>query len=228
MLRSFFLSLSLLLPFSGITGEEKSFFDFKHESMRKFDSIDGWCSRFKASFLMDLVAVNNAQKVVEIGVWGGRSLIPMALAVKFKNSGMVFGIDPWSRIDSEEGQDAENKDWWSTVDHDKIYHQFLSHVFEFGVNQYVTVIKTNSQNAPLISDIDILHIDGNHSDKASMIDVLKWVPQVKIGGFIVFDDTNWGSNIKAINWLNINCLFVGDYKDELNSWGVWVKHIEND
>ncbi len=223
MLRVLFLSIALVFPLVNTTAEENSFFDFKKEVMPRFDSIEGWCSPFKASFLMDLVAVSNATTIVEIGVWGGKSLIPMALSAKFKGSGVVYGIDPWSTADSEEGQEGEHKEWWSTVDHETIYQQFLRQVFQYQVNQHVVVIRESSKSAPLIENIDILHIDGNHSDKASMEDVLKWVPCVKKGGMIIFDDTTWGSNIKAVEWLNKNCLLIGEYTDELNAWGVWIK-----
>jgi hypothetical protein len=55
----------------------------------------------------------------------------------------------------------------------------------------VQLVQSTSESAALIEDIELLHIDGNHSETTSLIDVTKWVPQVKKGGIIIFDDVNW-------------------------------------
>src|SRR5271155_2865720 len=44
--------------------------------------LEGWCSDLKATTLVDLVLKVRPQVIVEIGVWGGKSLVPMACALK--------------------------------------------------------------------------------------------------------------------------------------------------
>ena len=75
--------------------------------------------------------------------------------------------------------------------------------------------------------IDILHIDGNHSEQASYLDVTKWVPLVRSGGWIFFDDMTWFENgvfttARAVEWLNANCYKLAECTD-VCTWGVWIK-----
>ena len=79
----------------------------------------------------------------------------------------------------------------------------------------------------MIYNIDMLHIDGNHSEKTSFYDVTKWAPQVTSGGFIIFDDINWCENGtlttgRAVQWLDEHCIKVGEFSDSC-VWGIWVK-----
>jgi len=91
----------------------------------------------------------------------------------------------------------------------------------------VELIPTTSEAAPRIPDIDILHVDGNHSEEISFSDVLKWVPLVKKGGFIIFDDMAWYENNrftteKAVSWLDEHCFKLAEFTD-VCVWGIWVK-----
>jgi predicted O-methyltransferase YrrM len=188
------------------------------------NALEGWCTKFKASILIDLVFMKKAQTIVEIGVWGGKSLIPLAFAVKERKGGMVYGIDPWSREDSVKGMTGINEKWWGSVNHEAVYQRLVQKIIEFQLEDCVTLIRSTSENAPQIPDIDILHIDGNHSETSSLYDVKKWAPLVKSGGLIIFDDTTWGTTDQAVEWLNENCCKLGEYHEDNNyDWGIWVK-----
>jgi len=54
--------------------------------------------------------------------------------------------------------------------------------------------------------IDVLHIDGNHTSEVALSDAEMWFPKVKSGGYIWFDDVNWGSTAKAVNYLDDLCV----------------------
>lgn len=194
----------------------------KQDAFDYMDQLEGWCSKSKASVLIDLIFMTNPQTVVEIGVWGGRSLIPMAHALKTKDKGTAYGIDPWDSLESADGMDGVNYEWWSSIDHKKILRDLEKKIIEFNLQNQVVLIKTTSQLAPIIPDIDILHIDGNHSEKASIIDVNKWVPLVRKGGIIIFDDVTWGTNVKAVQWLDENCIKLAEFHED-NDWAVWIK-----
>ena len=196
----------------------------KEEAFQAMGELEGWCTRHKASVMMDLVFWTKPKVVVEIGVWGGKSLIPMAFAVKALGEGKVYGIDPWDNQESTAGQsDEANREWWGKVDHEMIYKGFLAKLKKFELEDYVEVIRASSADAPVIPLIDILHIDGNHSQETSIFDVLKWVPLVRPGGLIIFDDVDWPTTKKASSLVEEYGAKFLEFK-EGNVWNVWIKH----
>jgi hypothetical protein len=202
--------------------EKKSSADFKNTVFKSMRELQGWCSEEKASILMDLIIADKLKTIVEIGVWGGKSLVPMAYAVQANGNGIVYGIDPWSAEASADGMDGANLDWWSQVDHEAIFQGLVASIYKFNLQNHVALVRKTSADASPIDDIELLHIDGNHSDEASYIDVTKWVPYVKSGGYIIFDDVNWSTTGRAVAWLNEYCIPLAEYKGD-NIWGIWVK-----
>ncbi len=197
---------------------------FKSKVLENLQQLDGWCSTYKASTLIELVWFVQPQVVVEVGVFGGKSLIPMAFALKeLGRGGVVFGIDPWSASISAEGMDGIHKDWWGSLDHAEILRKLQNKIGQFSLNNYIRLIQSTSAAAPEIPNIDILHIDGNHSEDASYLDVLKWVPLVRRGGMIVFDDITWNTTERATKWLDENCVRILSIQDVENAWAIWVK-----
>ena len=195
----------------------------KSRILDKIKQLDGWCSDFKAGTLMELVWFMQPKVVVEVGVFGGKSLVPMAFALKTLGSGVAYGIDPWCAAASVEGMDGVDKDWWGSVDHAAILDKLQKKITQFGLNDYIHLIQATSEDAEEISNIDILHIDGNHSNHASYYDALKWVPLVRRGGMIIFDDITWGTTERATDWLDENCVRVITMRDLDNEWAIWVK-----
>lgn len=54
--------------------------------------------------------------------------------------------------------------------------------------------------------IDILHIDGNHSEEPSFLDVVTYYPKVKSDGYIWFDDIKrFPSTQRAVDYLYKHC-----------------------
>ncbi|MEM1282352.1 MAG: class I SAM-dependent methyltransferase [Chlamydiota bacterium] len=194
----------------------------KEKAMKSLKITEGWCTEFKASILYDIVSMMKPDKVVEIGVWGGSSLIPMAYALKNNGYGIIYGIDPWSQAESAAGQDGVNRQWWSTVNHDIIFSGLKNTIVKLGLYGQIHLVRSTSKDAEIIEEIDILHIDGNHSEITSYLDVTKWVPQVRKGGLIIFDDINWATTSKAVAWLDEHCVKLIEYKD-VCTWGIWVK-----
>lgn len=191
------------------------------------EQVQGWCSQSKAMFLMDLVLRSRPQTVLEIGVFGGKSLLPIAAALKSNASGVVYGIDPWSITASLEDVASDaHISWWDHIDYDGLMGSLIAKIDQFGLKEHVQLIKSTSKAAPLIGQIDLLHIDGNHSEITSYLDVIKWVPHVKKGGWVIFDDLTWEDNgvrttQRAINWLDEHCFKIAEFKDDC-VWGVWV------
>jgi predicted O-methyltransferase YrrM len=195
----------------------------KHAALLAMRKLEGWCSNYKASTLIDLIWLIKAETVVEIGVFGGKSLVPMAFALKATGQGMVYGIDPWSKEASIAHMDEANQEYWGNLDHNAIYHDLKQKASLFKLDEHITLIPCTSEAADPIEEIDLLHIDGNHSEECSFADVLKWVPLVRSGGIIVFDDVTWGTMSKAPKWLDEHCTRFLQVTDEENSWAIWIK-----
>jgi predicted O-methyltransferase YrrM len=200
----------------------------KFEAYSSMNQLEGWCSFDKASFLIDLILKSKPLIVVEIGVYGGKSLVPMAHALRFNQQGKIFGIDPWDTGASLEGATHPNNiSYWSWVDHNALMNALILKIDEFHLKDQIQLIRNTSLAAEPIDNIDILHIDGNHSDVTSYIDVTKWVPLVNKGGWIVFDDMTWYengvfTNARAVQWLDTHCVRFAQFRDNCD-WGVWYK-----
>lgn len=175
-------------------------------------TLPGWCSPEKARAMAELVIEQKPAVSVEIGVFGGRSLIALALAHEHIKHGHVFGIDPWTKEAALESvQEKENLDWWSAQHYDLIYENCLKAMLEFVSVERWTIFRTTSENAcPIFQYIDVLHIDGNHSEEKSVLDVFLYLPKVKSGGFVWFDDVDWTTTRRAVSMVEERCDKISD------------------
>ena len=156
-------------------------------------TLEGWCSEDKACAMASLITQVKPAISVEIGVFGGSSLIVQAYACRHIGVGRVYGVDPWSAAASlADAIEQKNVDWWSKVDYEKVYRGCLSAILSYDLSAVCSVFRTTSARAANLFDgIDILHIDGNHSEVASTLDVALYFPKVKSGGYVWFDDIDW-------------------------------------
>lgn len=197
-------------------------FYWQLEKLTRPAGLDGWCSLEKAKAMVELVLEYRPLVSVEIGVFGGRSLIAQALACKSIQHGHVHGIDPWTAGDALNGvQEKENIDWWGKLDYQKIYRNCLVAVLEYDVSDYCTVLRMTSDRAHAAFDyIDVLHIDGNHSEAASTLDVCLYLPKVRSGGYIWFDDVDWPTTKNAIRLVEERCEKIS----EVGTCSLYRKH----
>jgi len=158
-------------------------------------SIHGWCSFEKASKFVEFIIDRKPDLCVEIGVFGGSSLVPQALALKENKKGKIFGIDPWTNDAALEAmQSEEHKKWWSDLDIENIYNHCCHNLIINNVDKYCSLIRDKAENVVDRFDnesIDILHIDGNHSEELSYKDAVLYLPKLKSGGLVFFDDIWW-------------------------------------
>lgn len=171
--------------------------------------LDGWCDVEKAQALASIIIGLRPKVTVEIGVFGGRSLIPMGMAHSLVG-GYVLGIDPWAKGASLEGMDGANKEWWGAVDHEAIYQSFLRAANREIAQGYIQVARNTSDNAieSTPSVIDLLHVDGNHSAQA-VKDVDNYATRIRPGGILVMDDIEWASEATArVTALEFNFLYT--------------------
>lgn len=156
------------------------------------DRIPGWCPLEKALDLAATVVALRPKVVIEIGVFGGKSLLPMALACAALECGKVIGIDPWCPKASVEGYSGENALWWSKLDHEKIFRGFVTNVDRLGVTAHVEIQRVTSNAAKLPQRIDLWHADAQHTTQTTR-DIRRFAPLVRCGGIAVLDDLDWSN-----------------------------------
>lgn len=158
-------------------------------------TIHGWCTLEKATKFIELIDREKPDLCVEIGVFGGSSLIPQALAIKNNNKGIIYGIDPWENAASlEEMVHQDHKKWWGNLNFEEVYSHCKNQIKKNKLEEHCILLKDKSENVVdrfENESIDILHIDGNHSETLSYKDATLYLPKVKVGGHIIFDDIWW-------------------------------------
>ncbi len=162
----------------------------------------GWASVEKAFTLASAVLALRPEIVIELGIWGGRSILPMGLACKEIGRGKVIGVDPWAAAASIQGQTQANVNWWGSQPHEKVYFDFIEKRGELGLNDVIDVQRMTSDYFEPPKRIDLAHFDGNHGPQA-LKDAQKFGPLVRVGGLLFLDDLNWeqGFVMKAHDYL---------------------------
>jgi predicted O-methyltransferase YrrM len=175
-------------------------------SLKRRPIIEGWTTQEKAEVLAGLIIDHKPQLLVEVGVFGGRSMFAQAMALRENGMGIIWGIDPWTLESALEGDiGEENAKWWTeNVNLEDIYVGFLRGVLDFQLTKQTRWIREKgSLVAKIFQDrsIDVLHLDANHSETSSCREAESWHRKVKPGGFLIADDTDWetvGKSLKII------------------------------
>jgi len=188
--------------------------------------LEGWCTVEKAVRIARLIFQNQLRNCVELGVFAGRSMIPIALTVNHcYPKGRLHAIDPWKKQAALEGtNDPANDEWWAKLDYEHWYQYTCDKIVKYGVGSVVQVMRMTSQEAvDLFTDgsLDFLHQDANHSEETSTAEVKRWSSKVRSGGYWIFDDTNWATTKKAQKML------VSDYGfkeiSDHETWKIYKK-----
>lgn len=185
----------------------------KKSIAERLPTLYGWCSQEKAIAMFELVLETKPEVCVEIGVFGGASLLPTALALQLIGEGTVIGIDPWDRSECikhfDPFVDKEHIKWWNKVNLDYIYSSYLHCLRAYELEDYVqTIRKTSLEAAEEIDSIDILHIDGNFSKDMPLKDVHLYLPKVKSGGYIWLNDAINKNRDSALEALLESCYII--------------------
>jgi Methyltransferase domain len=166
--------------------------------------MEGWAWIEKANHLATMIIENKPKLVVEIGVFGERSLIPMGLALRaVGEGGVAWGIDPWMKEAALEGQtDPVNDEWWGKLNLEHIYQGFIGHVISEQLTREIRWIREKGDRAVKFFDdysIGLLHSDSNHSELISLQEVDLWHRKIAYNGLWVFDDVHWPTQKKAVD-----------------------------
>ena len=193
----------------------------RRQVAERLPKLQGWCAVEKGLRLAEIVAEVKARRVVELGVFGGRSLVTLALG-GLVSGAQVFGIDPWTKTDSLEGtHDRQNSDWWAKLDYEQVFGWAKAAVADF---DNVTLLRKRSDQVLelfLDGEIDVLHQDGNHSEESSSREVELWLPKMKPGGIWVMDDIDWKVGDKVGTAKAQGMLLQNGYV-EVENFGSWA------
>lgn len=185
-------------------GRKPSDLDAEVEDALALAPLDfgGGCSPFKGALLAEFVLEQRAQVIVEIGVLHGRGALALATAARHVEGAHVWGVDPYAlQAYPDAGQDhpvlsAEIAEWLATFDFDRACAEMLERMRRAGLADRFTLVREPSLRAAArfaLGSIDLLHIDGDHSRAAVEADVAAWLPRVRPGALVVFDDCSWPS-----------------------------------
>lgn len=178
--------------------------------------LHGWASVKKCQMLAASVIALQPETSTIIGIWGGRDTFALGLAHKYIGRGRVMAIDPWASVASVQGQTTDaDRNWWQTIDHELVYHDFLRTRSELGLNNTILVYRMISDYADVPKRIDgVLVVDGNHGPNA-ISDVERFVPSVEVGGLVLMDDANWSGGfvqkaIERVKTMGFRSLYTVD------------------
>jgi hypothetical protein len=163
--------------------------------------LHGWTSVDKGARLAELVVLARSPLSVELGVFGGRGTIALAIGHEALGAGEVLAIDPWERAASLEGVNApENDAWWGALDHEAIYRSFVDALGATGTARWCRVLRERSSDAVRrVADgsVAVLHQDSNHAEAISCAEVEQWTPKLARDGYWIADDTDWATTQRA-------------------------------
>jgi hypothetical protein len=187
--------------------------DLKNSVFKALPGISGWCSKEKAAQFIDLVLEVKPDICVEIGVFGGQSLFPVASALKYLDHGIIVGIDPWNIHEIvpyfDPVKEKAHVDWWSKINMEHIYYNYLNTLSQYDLEDYVVTLRTTSSVAvQALSEIDILYIDGNHNESIVSEDVRLYLPKVRKGGYVWLNDSLSSDLQNAVDLLLEQCDFT--------------------
>lgn len=186
-------------------------------------TLPGWCIPEKSRELARLVREYRPAVICEVGVFGGRSLLPMALACHEVDHGIVYGVDPWDIDAALEGTvQSPDANWWRECDLQLVKLHFLGAMLHHGLHHRVKVLEARWVDVhPAVPEIDLAHCDGNHSPEVSFVDTQLLLSKLRPGGWFVIDDTDSPVQIaRALDLLNSSCRLVRDW----GTWRVYRKH----
>lgn len=202
------------------------FMNYKGKLLETVPSMNGWCDPAKSNHIFDSVVRQRATTCVELGVFAGRSFVAFALALAaLGEDGVAYGVDTWAASPAVANNEGENAAWWRGIDYPAMYNECHQTCGKLGVLNYTKLLKMSTVDAyhEIKGPVDVLHIDGNHSQWDSTRDVAMWVDRVSPNGLVYFDDEDWASTKMAQELLMTKCTKIEELKTT-NVCGVYRKN----
>ncbi len=127
----------------------------------------------KALTFADLIVTQGIRDAVEIGVYRGRSLLPVAAMLKLVGGGKVIGIDPWSAEEAMQHDEHEAgeavREFAATHPWEETYQRVVQAIEILELGGHCELRRLGSEAAaPGVPErsVGLVHIDGNHERAA--------------------------------------------------------------
>ena len=174
---------------------------------RTFDNIIGdfaGGSPVPKTFLMSFLTQDqNLTRYLELGVYRGKSLFPVAYGVHL-NGGKTIGVDAYDAKTALENDVPREtkikiKEFFQELDIEGVYRDLLAYKQQCGFGQTIEIIRKTSDSffsslpQEEFGPFDLIHIDANHDTVYVKKDYENSLRCIKNGGFFVFDDIDWPS-----------------------------------
>lgn len=153
--------------------------------------LQGWNSDHR--FLTEAIDHYRPAVAVEIGVWKGGSVITMARRMRDAGiDGVVIAVDTWLGS-AEHWLDRTFQATHRQHGYSLLYHQFISNVVTYGLQDYVLPLPLDSASAASVLGATrirptVLHVDGAHDTQSVVQDLTRWWPLILPGGTLIADD----------------------------------------
>jgi glycosyltransferase involved in cell wall biosynthesis/predicted O-methyltransferase YrrM len=155
------------------------------------------------TFLMSYLAQEEKlRNFLELGVYRGKSLFPVAYSV-YLNGGQTVGVDAFDYKTALENDVTEEKKiaiekFFEKLDLEEIYRDLLVYKEGCSFGQTIQVIRQTTDSFFCSTNVankefDLVHIDANHDTMYVDRDYKNSLEHIKQGGFFVFDDIDWPS-----------------------------------
>jgi hypothetical protein len=183
--------------------------DLRSLVVNNFNCVpSGFCSEEKAIKLAEVVWTLKPKWSVEIGVFGGKSFIPISTAVLYidhnRGNHRAFGVDIWeANVAADQYQNTPHENYWGNQSvHNFVRDQAFQAVKKLRTHSVQLYVSTSEEASLCFNDeeVGLCHIDGNHSELHVHRDLNSWWPKIQTGGVIVLDDLGWIPE-KAVNWV---------------------------
>jgi Methyltransferase domain len=150
-----------------------------HHFEPRIYGVGAWTSHLH--FAYDLVAVMKPAMLVELGVDRGESYFAFCQSATENQTGTrCFGIDTWQGDQHAGGYDETT--FAQVSAHNRANYEMFSTLIRASFEDALERFEPES--------IDLLHIDGLHTESAVRRDVDAWLPKVRPGGLILLHDVD--------------------------------------
>jgi hypothetical protein len=200
------IQLTFFITIANFLFGDQNWQEFQQKTLSEMSSIPGWCSQEKALVIMDLIHNHQFQTCVEIGVFSGSSLFPIAKTLQYKGSGVVYAIDAWKRevAVKDMPKSKPELEQWNQLDWNQLYKHVCQLIHQHHLQNHCQTIRQPSEEAVQLFDkrsIDFIHFDGGYGVDTAYQDVTLYFPKLKNNAYILLSDPNRYSMRKALVFL---------------------------